>query len=277
MSPLWRDQVYIALAPDRLVLVRVSGGLAPKVLAKTIVPVLAVPPEGGWKPALDTLAKVQKANRQWQDAKTSVVLSNYFVRYQLIAWSDEIETDEEREAYVRASFSQVYGEGIADWAYSVSETGRGASWLAAAIDRPLLTQLDQAIGNSRSKLVSVMPHLMPAFNAARREIKCSDAWFVQVENKKLLLGLILGGHWQSIGSRQVSDEAWQQELPVLLDREWRLKGMGNSPRTVYVSAPEAKQAALEGGDKWVFHWLRPKLKYGFAGRTDDAYAMAVGA
>jgi hypothetical protein len=117
---------------------------------------------------------------------------------------------------------------------------------------------------------------MPAFNAARREIKRSDAWFVQVEDKKLLLGLILGGHWQSIGSRQVSDEGWQQELPLLLDREWRLKGMGNSPRAVYVSAPEAKQAALDGEGKWVFHWLRPKLQYGFA-RADVAYAMAVGA
>lgn len=277
MSRLWRDQVHIALAPDRLVLARVSGRLAPKVLAKTIVPVVVDHPEAGWKPALETLAKVLLADRQWQDAETSIVLSNYFVRYQLIAWSDEIETDEEREAYVRASFSQVYGEGSADWAYSVSETGRGASWLAAAIDRPLLAKLEESTGNSRSKLVSVMPHLMPAFNAARREIKRHDAWFVQVENKKLLLGLILGGHWQSIGSRQVSDEAWQQELPVLLDREWRLKGMGNSPRAVYVSAPEAKQAALDGEGKWVFHWLRPKLKYGFAGRADVAYAMAVGA
>ena len=277
MSPLWRDRLHIALAPDRLVLVRVSGGLAPKVLAKTIVPVVAVSPEGGWKPALEALAKVLQVDHQWQDAETSVVLSNYFVRYQLIAWSDEIETDEEREAYVRASFSQVYGEGIADWAYSVSETGRGASWLAAAIDRPLLAQLEASFGNGRSKLVSVMPHLMPAFNAARHEIKHNDAWLVQVENKKLLLGLILGGHWQSIGSRQVSDEAWQQELPVLLDREWRLNGMGNAPRAVYASAPEAKQAGLDSEGKWVFHWLRPKLKYGFTGQADVAYAMAVGA
>lgn len=277
MSRLWRDQLRIALAPDRVVLVRVSGGLAPKVLAKTNVPVVGTQAEGGWKPALETLAKVLLADRQWQNAQTSVVLSNYFVRYQLIAWSDEIDSDEEREAYVRANFAQVYGESVADWAFAVSETGRGAAWLAAAIDRPLLTQLEESIAPSRSKLVSVSPHLMPAFNAARRDIKRRDAWLVQVENKKLLLGLILGGHWQSIGSRQVSDEAWQQDLPVLLDREWRLKGIGNAPRTVYVSAPEATQAALDGEGKWIFHWLRPALQFGLAGRADAAYAMAVGA
>lgn len=276
MSRLWPDQVHIALAPDRLVLVRVSGGLVPKVLAKAIVPVPADPSETGWKSAAETLAKVLLADRQWQDAKTSVVLSNYFARYQLIAWSDAIETDEEREAYIRASFAQVYGESSADWAYALSETGRGASWLAAAIDRPLLAQLEESIGMNRSKLVSVMPHLMPAFNAARHEIKRPKAWFVQVENKKLLLGLILGGHWQSIGSRQVSDDAWQQELRVLLDREWRLKGMGNSPRAVYISAPEATQAALDGEGKWIFHWLRPSVRYGFSGRDNVPYAMAVG-
>lgn len=276
MSRLWRDQLRIALAPDCLALVRVSGGPAPKVLAKTVVPVADAQAEGGWKPAVEMLAKVLLADHQWQDAQTSVVLSNYFVRYQLIAWSDEIDTDEEREAYVRASFTQVYGEGVADWAYSLSETGRGASWLAAAIDRALLTQLEEFMGLSRSKLVSVMPHLMPAFNVARHEIKRQKAWFVQIENKKLLLGLILGGHWQSISSRQVSDEAWQRELPLLLDREWRLNGVGNAPRAVYISAPEAKQAALDGEGKWIFHWLRPKLKYGFGGRADVAYAMAVG-
>ena len=276
MSPLWRDQVHIAFSPERLVLVRVSGGLAPKVLAKAIVPVLADHPEAGWKPILETLSKVLLADRQWQDADTSVVLSNYFARYQLIAWSDEIDSDEEREAYIRASFSQVFGEACADWVYAVSETGRGAAWLAAAIDRSLLVKLEEAIVNSRSKLASVTPHLMPVFNAARRELKRNNAWFLQVENKKLLLGLILGGHWQSISSRQTSDAAWQQELPVLLDREWHLKGMGKVPRTVYISAPDAAQAELDGEGKWIFQWLRPTLRYGFSGRADAAYAMAVG-
>lgn len=277
MSPLWRDQLHIALAPDRLVLVRLSGGLRPKVLAKAIVPVVNPSVASGWKDALETLSKTLLSDPKWQDAQVSVVLSNYFVRYQLIAWSDEIDTEEERESYIRAHFSQVYGEGVADWVYSVSETGRGASWVAAAIDRALLTQLADICATSQSTLVSVMPHLMPAFNSMRREIKRKNAWIVQVENKKLLLGLVLGGHWQSIGSRQLNDEAWTEELPVLLDREWRLKGMGNAPRTVYVSAPEASQAALDGEGKWIFHWLRPKLKYGFAGRADIAYAMAVGA
>lgn len=276
MSRLWRDRLSLAIAPDRIVLVRARGGLRPQAVAKSIV---AVPQtaEGGWKPALQALAQVLLADRQWQDTNVSAVLSNDFARYQLIPWSDEIASAEERDAYVRQSFAQVYGDGVADWVYVVSSATRGAPWFAAAVERALVAQLEESVGQAQSKLVSVMPHVMPAFNSARRVIKERDLWFVQVEKQQLLLALIVDGRWQTISSRHVSDTQWQTELPLLLDRERRLKDLGQVPRTVVISAPEAHQAALDGAGKWVFHWLRPGLRYGFAGRADAPYAMALGA
>ena len=275
MLRLWRDRLFAAIEPDRLVLVRIHGRLRPQVVAKSIVPVLRT--AGGWKPAVETLAKVLLADRQWQETEVQAVLSNDFVRYQRIPWSAEITNAEEREAYVRQSFAQVYGDGIAEWTYAVSGTGRGAAWLAGAVDRSLLAQLDAAVAPARSKLVSVMPHLMPAFNSARRRIKERDLWFVQLEKDQLLLMLILGGRWQAISRRHIQDQQWQTELPLLLDREWRLKGSGQAPRSVVISAPEAHQAALDGAGKWVFHWLRPALRYGFSGQADAPYATALGA
>ena len=277
MSRLWPDRLSLAIAPDRIVLVRARGGLRPQAVAKTIVPVPQTNAEGGWNPALQTLSQVLLADRQWQDAQVSAVLSNEFARYQLIPWSDEITSTEERDAYVRQSFAQVYGDGVADWVYVVSAAARGAPWFAAAVERALVEQLEQAVGQAQSKLVSVMPHVMPAFNSARRAIKERDLWFVQVEKQQLLLALILDGRWQTISRRHVSDAHWQTELPLLLEREWRLKGLDQVPRTVAISAPEAHQAALDGAGKWVFHWLRPALRYGFSGRADAPYAMALGA
>lgn len=275
MLRLWRDRLSLAIAPDRIVLVRSSGGLRPQLIAKVIVPVPGA--QAGWKPALDTLEKTLKSDRQWQNANASVVLSNSFVRYQLVPWSDEINGPEERTAYVRQSFTQVYGEAAAEWLYTVSDVARGAAWLACAMDQDLMTQLEVAVTQADLKLVSVAPHIMPAFNSARRALKNKDCWFVQVEKDKLLLALITGGHWQTISSRQIAGEHWQQELPLLLDREWRLKGMRQVSRVVVISAPEANQAALDGAGKWVFHWLRPALRYGLAVRADAPYAMAVGA
>ncbi len=274
MLRLSRDRLTLAIAPDRIVLVR-AGGLRPKVMAKAIVPVSGA--EAGWKPALDTLAKTLKSDRQWQDASVSVVLANAFVRYQLVPWSDEINGAEERDAYVRQSFTQVYGDAAAEWVYVVSDVPRGAAWFACAMDRDLLTHLEETMVQAGSKLVSVAPHILPAFNSARQTIKRKDCWFVQVEKDRLLLALIAGGHWQTLSSRQIVGELWQQELPLLLEREWRLNGMSHVPREVIISAPEAHQAALDGAGKWVFHWLRPALRYGLAGRAEAPYAMALGA
>ena len=134
MSRLWRDHLSLAIAPDRIVLVRARGGLRPQAVAKTIVAVPQTNAEGGWKPALQTLSQVLSADHQWQDAQVSAVLSNDFARYQLIPWSDEITSTEERDAYVRQSFAQVYGDGVADWVYVVSAAARGAPWFAAAVE-----------------------------------------------------------------------------------------------------------------------------------------------
>jgi hypothetical protein len=275
VSPLWRDHLSLAIAPDRIVLVRARGGLRPQAVAKTIVAV-APTNTGGWAPALQTLSQVL-SDRQWQGVDVSAVLANDFARYQLIPWSDEIASEEERENYIRQSFKQVYGDGVADWVYAVSENSRGAAWFVAAMELALVQQLEEIIGQAQSKLMSIMPHVMPAFNNARRVIKGRDLWFVQVEKQQLLLALILDGRWQTISLRHVSEADWQTELPLLLDREWRLKGLDQVPRTVAISAPEARQSALNGAGKWEFHWLRPALRYGFSGRTDAPYAMALGA
>lgn len=275
MLRLWRDSLTLALAPDRIVLVRGSGGPWPKLLAKAIVPVNGA--EAGWKAAVDVAVRTLKSDKQWQDAEVNVVLSNGIVRYQLVPWSDEIGGLDERENYVRQSFAQVYGDMAAEWVYVVSEAPRGAAWFVCAIERDLLLLLEQGIAQTQSKLVSLTPHIMPAFNSARHAIKYKDCWFVQVEKDRLLLALIAGGHWQMLSSRQIVGDRWQQELPLLLDREWRLNGMSQVPREVIISAPEAHQAALDGAGKWVFHWLRPALRYGLAGRAEAPYAMALGA
>lgn len=277
MSPLWRDKVLIALSPERVVLLRLRRGLRPQRVANTVI---AVPPgaaDVAWKAPVEALARLLLASKEWQDADVSVVLSNHFARYQLVPWSEAVTRREERDAYVREVYAQVYGEGAGEWALRVSETGIDAPWLACAVDRALLDQIEEAVTHGKGKLVSVMPHLMSVFNAMRSTLRARDAWFVQVERGRLLLGLILNGQWQALSSRQIAGDGWHRELPLLLEREAQLKGLTHIPRGVYVSAPEAQQAVLDGAGKWVYRWLRPKLGFGLSGLDDAPYAMVLGA
>lgn len=277
MSPLWRDKLLIALSPDRVVLLRKQGGLRTQLLANAVI---AVPPGAAdmpWKPAVAALAHALLNDKKWQEAEVSVVLSNHFARYQLVPWSDAVTRSEERDAYVREVYAQVYGEGTGNWVLRVSETGIDAPWLACAVDRALLDQIEEAVTHGKGRLVSVVPHLMSVFNAMRSTMRAKDAWFVQVERGRLLLALILNGQWQALSSRQIAGDTWHRELPLLLEREAQLKGLTHIPRGVYVSAPEAQQAVLDGAGKWVYRWLRPKLGFGLSGLDDAPYAMVLGA
>ena len=275
MSPLWRDRLALAIAPQRIVLVRTHGRLRPQVVAKSLITVPGEHAAGGWQAALDTLAHTLQTDAQWQGLAVNAVLSNHWVRYQLIPWSAQISSAEERAAYVRASFAQVYGDSAAQWAYSVSTPQRGAAWFASAVDQALLTQLEAAV--APAPLRSVVPHLMPAYNRARRALKDKDLWFVQVEPNKLLLLLILDGRWQALSSHALGDAPWPTQLPGLLERAWYLHGGDTMPRKLVISAPETQPVTLDGADQWAVQWLPPLLHPGFSASTDAPYAMALGA
>ena len=275
MSPLWRDRLALAIAPQRITLVRMRGRLRPQVVAKNIVAVSGEHPAGGWQAALDTLAHTLQADAQWQGLAVNAVLSNHWVRYQLIPWSAQISSAEERAAYVRASFAQVYGDSAAQWAYSISTPQRGAAWFASAVDQALLTQLEAAV--APAPLRSVVPHLMPAYNRARRAFKEKDLWFVQVEPNKVLLLLILGGRWQALSSHALGDAPWPTQLPGLLERAWYLHGGDTMPRKLLISAPETQPVTLDDAGQWAVQWLPPLLHPGCSASTDAPYAMALGA
>ena len=273
MSLLWPDQLRIALSPERVVAVRLSGFPQRKLVAKEIISCSETQPN--WKAALEELGQALQTKPSWKGAEASVVLSNHFARYQLLPWSDEIGSEAELAAYAAQSFGQVHGEIARHWTVSVNEAHRGKATLACAVDRELIDGLNQVFTASKSRLVSVQPYLASAFNAHSKSFAKDSAWFVVVEDGKLLLSLLLKGAWQAVAARKVSAESWAEELPLLLDREWRLKGITEGPRRVYLYGPEVRNVPVLAGGTWRFEWLRPKLSFGLSPQTDAVYAMAM--
>lgn len=277
MLRLWRDRLFVSIAPDRISLVRTHGWLRPQVVAKTTEPVAHADQTPQWQAALSTLKQKLQSDPQWQALQVNVVLSNHFVRYLLIPWSDVISSAEERAAYVRQSFVQIYGEHAADWQVRISDNQHGAAWFASAIDPGLLVQLEQTVANTGSQLRSVTPYLMPAYNQARLSIKAKDLWFVQVEKQKLLLLLITQGRWRGISSHHVDPDRWSAQLPGLLDREWSLQGAGTQPRKVVIADTDMKNRQTIQLAGWEFSQHQPGLRFGLSVQTDHVYAMAIGA
>jgi hypothetical protein len=193
-----------------------------------------------WHGAIEALKTVAFERR----TRITAVLSNHFVRYALIPWSDALGTPAEEEAYVRHHFAKVHGERAKGWAVRASESRAGAPRLASAIDRALLEALRAALAaGGKAKLVSVQPELMSAFNQCRGAIPADGAWLVLAEPERACVALHAAGAWQAVVNGK-------GEWRALLDLE-RHRVDGALPDLVLLSGAAAPS---EAGD-WKFRGL----------------------
>ncbi|HQT26326.1 MAG TPA: hypothetical protein PLK99_06985, partial [Burkholderiales bacterium] len=238
MSLLSRDRLRIALCPDRAIVVHFSRG---KVVSKAVQPI-----EGDVVEALSGILSIPPA----KDA--TLILSSHFVKFMVVPWQDEALSEEEMLAMVRHRFSEIYGEKERE--IRLSEGKIGASSLASALDRDLLEGIKQAFAASGTRLRSVQPYLMTAFNASRSEIKEASCWFVVMEKDICCMAKIREGKWERL--RQCRGEAEQAWL--MLEREAMLAE--EAGRRVYLYAPE--HPGMQPGGSWSVHCIRTGIESG---------------
>lgn len=179
-----------------------------------------------WQGALAALRALQWKAR----CKATVVLSNQFVRYAVVPWSEALANAAEEEAYVRHSFSRVHGERARSWA--LRWTAEGDPRLASAIDAELLEELKGSFPKGgKAKLASVQPYLMAAANRWRRSVPKTGAWLVLAERERACVALAVGGRWRSV---QNAKDSWLS----LLERE-RHRVEGEVPSLVLLAGARA--------------------------------------
>lgn len=268
MSPLWRDQLLIALSPDRVDLVRLGKGLRRRVTAK-----LSVPCEAGlgWQPAI---AAMNKLLAKQGNADVGVVLSSRFAHYVIVPWSDAVSGTEELGMLARHRCSQVYGTLAADWEVHVSPSKFGVPMLACGMERALLGALRQTCEGARLHLVSVQPLLMAAFNRWSGSVNDNGGWFGIAEGGRLTLALAHGGGWHAVQSRHI-DGALAAALAGMLEQEKLLAGLADVPRTAWIFAPEQPNLAVSGDGKWSVHVLKLPALEGYSPHGDAVFGLAL--
>jgi len=228
VSRLFPDKLRVVLTPDEVL----AGGRS----------VVADPAAGAepWQGAVATLKSLE-----WtKPCRVTAVLSNHFVRYAVLPWSDGLSTPAEEEAYLRHHFAKIHGERAKGWTLRASEAPRGALRLASAIDTALVEALKAAFPkNGKARLVSAQPELMEAANRCRGAIPAGGAWLVLAEPERACIALHAGQGWRSV---QNAKGDWH----TLLDRErYRLHGAdGELPSLVLLAGAKAPANA----DGWEF-------------------------
>ena len=237
MSLLWADQLSILMCPDRLLVAHRPGGFRTGSMITSVVPV-PVSSEGAasWEQAAIKLEALLAATPEWRGASLRIILSNHFVRYALVPWSDHLGDEQEHLLFARHHFSLTHGPAAKGWAIRLSLDKPGECHVASALDQALLDRLTLVAEASHLKLASVEPLLMAAFNRWRQDLREEAQWFVTVEDGMLCGALVGRDRWIALRRWRTQDD-WVSELPLWLSREQLIGEESASVGAVYLLAP----------------------------------------
>ncbi len=252
MSPLWRDEVAIYLAPRKLALVRRGRGVRPRVVASTEL-ALAVPAGalGDVGPVLARLAEVL-TERAWHGAAARVVVADHpWARYGIVPWPAARLDAAGRLAHARHVLGGTYGQAVADWAVTLADTPPGRTGVACAMPAMLRGALEDALAPARLALVSLQPRLVVAYNAWRHRLPPDDAWFVSVDDGSLSAVHLCHGAWDRVHTARLPPD-WTVELERL-QAFGRVTRAAGAPGRMLVDAPARMRrgAAASAGVEWL--------------------------
>lgn len=247
MSQLWRDQIQVFFAPERVDLVRLCRGMKPKQVVRLTIVCEPAPDLPAWGVPL------QKLDQMLADAagtEITITLSNHFVRYTVIPPQTKIANPVELNAYAVFHMREVYGERAAAWVLGVSSWDPCSGAICAAIDRGLLERLEELAGRRKIRLQSIEPYLTAAFDQWCKPLDGERMWFALIEAGRICLASLSSGAWQRICNQKVLGNAGE-ELLAMLDQEALLfSGRKEAVEQVHLFAPEHPNLTLSDCCGW---------------------------
>jgi hypothetical protein len=196
-----------------------------------------------WAPALDALPGFLSALGA-RRADVSVTLSNRLVRYVALPASSALVREPDWRSFAERRLAALYGVEPGTQAILLSHRSAAAR-IACAVEGSLVEAIRASLQRAAHQLVSLQPHFAAAFDASRRQIGGSGAWFVNHEPEQLTIGLVLANEWRALRQRSVPAD-WAGGLRALLDREGQIAGIaGRIEKVVTASLYDTATREIE--------------------------------
>lgn len=171
------------------------------------------------------------ALRQWLElgkharAAVNIIISDCFVRYALIPWSEEVQKPVEMAALSNIHFEELFGTSAKDWEIQTDFDNYGKAGIGCAVDKAFIASLKGLLAIHKVQITSLQPYFMRAFNLWRSQIK-HDALFAIVESGQCVLASFKKDAWHSVRIVRLGENP-EAALAVLSEREILLQGLGN--------------------------------------------------
>ncbi len=246
MSRLWRDQIQVFLAPERVNLVRFSRGFKPVQTAKVTESCKHIQGANAWQSVLQQLDKnlVDAAGTE-----LTITLSNHFIRYVTLPPQTEITTPEEVKSYATFRMREIYAERADSWMLSVSEWSPISGAICAAIPRDLMVRLEELAVKYQFKLKEIEPYLASVYDRWQKQLKGNKTYLAVLENGRICLAILINGIWHSIRNQRILQCA-ADELLAALDQETILSGNKDKVELVHLFAPEHSELIFPNNCGW---------------------------
>ena len=217
MSLLSPDRVIVGLSPYHLSALRLKGGLWPHVVDKYDQSI-ETSDATRWEDAINAL-EVLLATETWSSGQITVVLSNHWVRYALVAGKPSLGADEQK-ILANIVFEKTYGSISLGWEIRTSPVSNDGAMVASGVPKRLIEEIRRVCGK---RLKSIRPLLMPATHTATHVIKNNTGRLVIAEPGRVTLVSIHKGQWQSISSRAISASNEFASLKKILNEDLALQ------------------------------------------------------
>jgi hypothetical protein len=194
------DQLRIVVTPEQIGAVRLRFGRPLGEVATVNVE------NGSWDAALRALNGLQKDTLP-KGARCMVLLSDHFMRYQVLPWQPALTTRGEWDAFARQSFKIAFGAISDKWRISLSMHRYGTPLVAASVEEDFVQGVEAVVQSMGLKLQGIEPHFMSVFNRYRNRCKKADFWLVIHEaGGRLCMAKVNNRQWTNVSSRQLSEE-----------------------------------------------------------------------
>jgi hypothetical protein len=239
VSPLWRDEIGIYLAPHKLALTRLARGVKPRSVGEASW-TNELEDDSHWSNALNALDALL-ARPEWQGAVARVVVSDHWVRYAMVPFSEALSGAAERLTHARHVLTGIYGEVVSQWTVTLADSRPGQAQVACALPAGLLEELQLMLSRHHIPLHSLQPQLVSAYNHWRTRLPEGGAWFVSIEQGSLAAARLGQRGWDRVHSVRIGAD-WAVELRRL-QTFGRLANTQAQEGRVYVDAPAALRIA----------------------------------
>lgn len=217
------ERMVIALCPDE-VAVRHGGG------AIEAAPVASRTDAQDWRGAVGALAGLLAETPVSQRffgrrRQASLVLSDRFVRYALLPWSEAVRKAAQWQALAQACCETCYGD-MSAWTFRIDSGDYGVPRLAGAVETKFLSALRSLMAARGIDCPQVLPYFAVCWNRWRQQVGDSEALFAVHDAGTTVIAMCRQGQWHSLRMHGGASDA--DALAMMLRREALLQGCADS-------------------------------------------------